>query len=589
MTIEAKDINQNTVGSATYNSTGAHDWENKSVTLTATGPVSYITVSFTGVDSGFWYGVYGPHVKNPVLQVSHGQMVTETTYEEVITYEEETYYTYETYYTTELVQPQTGLTVKVYNQLPTSNPQRSDTAYNLCKTTTLTSINHNWGGGDILGCGSDRVMLHYTGYITPTENITSFRGLADDGFYLDINGVNVINNWTLKGCGGNWNPVSLEAGKTYEIDAWFFEWGGGACSILNYQSNSGSGVVPEAWYTNAISAPLIKDPALLEILNEAEAEHDVALQVWNSTEQTYNAKVSTKDTASADLASSQTTLNEAEASKSVAQSQLNVETAELARLTTLNEEAQTKLVEATQVEATASQQKVEAVTKVEATSLEVSAATEELATTTEEAVATEASLNQTTLKVAEAQKVNDDKTETLVTTYKTAITKTEVVTEDVKTAPTDLIPEPPVEEGSKEIPAELTAENLMDVNLEAVDPTELTEAQAEQLVAAAMETFETAEQGSPEYEQALDALYLAAEQDDIVLDPALAAIPGLAAATELINFFGNAGADMSPKVREESEKIVVTAVVAAGAAIQSAAAAASTASASSGGSRRIGK
>jgi hypothetical protein len=104
-----------------------------------------------------------------------------------------------------------------------------------------------------------------------------------------------------------------------------------------------------------------------------------------------------------------------------------------------------------------------------------------------------------------------------------------------------------------------------------------------------METFETAEQGSEEYEQALDALYLAAEQDDIVLDPALAAIPGLAAATELVNFFGNAGADMSPKVREESEKIVVTAVVAAGAAIQSAAAAASTASAPSGGSRRIGK
>jgi hypothetical protein len=316
MTIEAKDINQNTVGSATYNSTGAHDWENKSVTLTATGPVSYITVSFTGVDSGFWYGVYGPHVKNPVLQVSHGQMVTETTYEEVITYEEETYYTYETYYTTELVQPQTGLTVKVYNQLPTSNPQRSDTAYNLCKTTTLTSINHNWGGGDILGCGSDRVMLHYTGYITPTENITSLMGQADDGFYLNINGSNVINNWTLKGCGGNWNPVTLEKGKTYEIDAWFFEWGGGACSILNYQSNNGSGVVPESWYTNAISAPLIKDPALLEILNEAEAEHDVALQVWNSTEQTYNAKVSTKDTASADLASSQTTLNEAEAAKS---------------------------------------------------------------------------------------------------------------------------------------------------------------------------------------------------------------------------------------------------------------------------------
>jgi hypothetical protein len=198
-------------------------------------------------------------------------------------------------------------------------------------------------------------------------------------------------------------------------------------------------------------------------------------------------------------------------------------------------------------------------------------------------------LNAASLKVVEAQKVNDERTETLVTTYKTAVTETEVVSEDDKTAPTDTIPEPPVEEGSKEIPAELTAENLMDVNLEAVDPTELTEAQAEQLVEAALETFLTAEEGSEEYEQALDALYLAAEQDDIVLDESLAAIPGLAGAVEVLNFLGNAGADMSPKVREESEKIVVTAVVAAGAAIQSAAAAASTASAPSGGSRRIGK
>jgi hypothetical protein len=525
MTVEAKDINQNPVGSATYTSTGSHEWENKSVSLVATGPVSYITVSFSGIDNGFWYGTYGPHFKNPTLQISHGQMVTETTYEEVITYEEETYYTYETYYTTELVKTEGTLNVKIN--------EGGQATFNAPAGAVFVSSNLRYEAIARPTCGKD-IAPQLTGLSTIT--------------------IQALNSVWGDPCGG---------------------WQKHVTGTLTYLGQP--------------TAPLIRDPALLEILNEAEAEHDVALQVWNSTEQTYNAKVLTKDTASADLASSQTTLNEAEAAKSVAQSQLNVETAELARLTTLNEEAQTKLVEATQVEATASQQKVEAVTKVEATSLEVSAATEELATTTEEAVATEASLNQTTLKVAEAQKVNDDKTETLVTTYKTAITKTEVVTEDVKTAPTDLIPEPPVEEGSKEIPAELTAENLMDVNLEAVDPTELTEAQAEQLVEAAMETFETAEQGSEEYEQALDALYLAAEQDDIVLDPALAAIPGLAAATELVNFFGNAGADMSPKVREESEKVVVTAVVAAGAAIQSAAAAASTASAPSGGSRRIGK
>jgi hypothetical protein len=123
----------------------------------------------------------------------------------------------------------------------------------------------------------------------------------------------------------------------------------------------------------------------------------------------------------------------------------------------------------------------------------------------------------------------------------------------------------------EELPEELSAEELMQVDLEQIVATELSEAQVEALVEAALETFETAEQGSPEYEQALEALFVAAQADDIVLDEALAAIPllgdVLGGATELVNFLGNAGADMSPQVREDSEKIVVTAVVAVQAAL----------------------
>jgi hypothetical protein len=138
--------------------------------------------------------------------------------------------------------------------------------------------------------------------------------------------------------------------------------------------------------------------------------------------------------------------------------------------------------------------------------------------------------------------------------------------------------EPPIIEpeeesitSAEELPEELSAEELMQVDLEQIVATELSEAQVEALVEAALETFETAEQGSPEYEQALKALFVAAQADDIVLDEALAAIPllgdVLGGATELINFLGNAGADMSPQVREQSEKIVVTAVVAVQAAL----------------------
>jgi hypothetical protein len=138
--------------------------------------------------------------------------------------------------------------------------------------------------------------------------------------------------------------------------------------------------------------------------------------------------------------------------------------------------------------------------------------------------------------------------------------------------------EPPIIEpeeesitSAEELPEELSAEELMQVDLEQIVATELSEAQVEALIEAALETFETAEQGSPEYEQALEALFVAAQADDIVLDEALAAIPllgdVLGGATEIINFLGNAGADMSPQVREDSEKVVVTAIVAVQAAL----------------------
>lgn len=128
-------------------------------------------------------------------------------------------------------------------------------------------------------------------------------------------------------------------------------------------------------------------------------------------------------------------------------------------------------------------------------------------------------------------------------------------------------------------------------NLVETAPEDLTDAQVEQLVEAAMVVFETAEQGSPEYEQALEALAVAAEADDSELPSELAAIPLLGdvagAALEVFNNLGNVGADMAPEVREEAEKTVIATVIAAGAAInavQSATAAATSAAATASGS-----
>jgi hypothetical protein len=149
---------------------------------------------------------------------------------------------------------------------------------------------------------------------------------------------------------------------------------------------------------------------------------------------------------------------------------------------------------------------------------------------------------------------------------------------DPEPLPETIEPTPPVIEpeeesitSAEELPEELSSEQLMEVDLSQIIATELSEAQVEALIEAALETFETAEQGSEEYVQALEALFVAAQADDVVLDESLAAIPllgdVLGGAVEALNFLGNAGADMSPQVREDSEKVVVTAIVAVQAAL----------------------
>jgi hypothetical protein len=98
-----------------------------------------------------------------------------------------------------------------------------------------------------------------------------------------------------------------------------------------------------------------------------------------------------------------------------------------------------------------------------------------------------------------------------------------------------------------------------------IDPSDLTDEQALELFALALEVFETAEVGSEEYQQALNALMIVAQSDDPELPAALAAIPLLGdvagAILDIFNSLGNVGADMSPQVRETAEKIVVVSIV----------------------------
>jgi hypothetical protein len=323
-------------------------------------------------------------------------------------------------------------------------------------------------------------------------------------------------------------------------------------------------------YLGQPTAPLIKDPSLLPALQQAQADLVDAENDLDLATTTFNEVDSKLDAANSQLQTAQNTLS--------------TETQKSQELQTSNEAAQQDLAAKQETQRLAQQTYDESVTSLSgATSNEATSKAEEDQAAANYLASQEATSDATSNKTAAETE--------LAKAEASATTSNEDVLSEPRisfTAIEDLLkqepPKPePEEEGSAEIPAVI--ENLMDVDLNAVDPTELTEAQAEQLVVAALEAFETAEEGSAEYEQALDALFLAAQQDDIQVDPALEAIPGVgqaaAAVVAIFNIVGNVGADISPEKRKEAQTLVVTTLV-----VGQIAQAAAMASASSGGSFR---
>ena len=383
-----------------------------------------------------------------------------------------------------------GLKADIYTFDPQNYyPERSTTEHTFCKTITVDNIDRDWGGGNIEGCGDDFVMIHYTGFITvSTTDNYEFLAQADDGWYMTIGNTVVNDNWVLKGCGGWWSqPIELEAGKSYPIDAWFYEYGGGACNQLLYLNTYTWAVVPATWFSQNEQTPVtyIKDPALLVLLEQAQQVYDNAILEY--------------------------------------------------------EQAQTELSLLTQELVTLQEKQSEIVGIIESAQNLVTLTEQELYVSKQELEA--------------------------IPPFREP-TPTPEKTEEPVEEPAENEPEPlpePVTPSTPEV-----SEPELPVDVSTVDPQSLSTEQVAALVSVANEILNNSEQGSPEYEEALEALFVAAQADDIVLSEELSAIPGAEALVGAINFIGNVGADMSPKVREESEKIVVTAIVAVGAAVNAA-------------------
>jgi outer membrane biosynthesis protein TonB len=291
---------------------------------------------------------------------------------------------------------------------------------------------------------------------------------------MTLDGMVINDNWVLKGCGGWWSQkFHLEAGRSYQLDAWYYEWSGGACSTLYYDNGYTWGVIPASWYSQNDYSEItyVHDPALLVILQEKQVAHNQASSGLLVAEESYTS----------------------------AQDGYN-------RALTLTEQT--------------------AQTKSEA---------EAVVPPLEEAL-------QNALDMRDS-----------IQPYIPYIEPESTPTPTPEPEPS---PEPTVEP--------------------TVEPTPPTE------------------------EEVMEELWAEATADDIVVSEELAAIPVLGSAivalADAINFVGNVGADMSPEVREQSEKVVVSAVIvtqiatqAAATATMAAASASASASASSSGSSSAGR
>lgn len=165
-----------------------------------------------------------------------------------------------------------GVTMTVYNGFNDMNSQPwiAVPEQEPCFTGIVPNINADWGGGPAVEtCDADFFLVHYNGWLTvPESGAYEFLALVDDGWHMSINEQLINDNWVPKGCGGWWSGpnegyIELTAGISYLLDAWMYEWGGGACAILYYSNGINWGVIPTEWLTTQPLPESTPEPSII--------------------------------------------------------------------------------------------------------------------------------------------------------------------------------------------------------------------------------------------------------------------------------------------------------------------------------------
>jgi len=107
-------------------------------------------------------------------------------------------------------------------------------------TRTDSSVNFNWGSGfGDPNVGADLFSVRWTGRITPPfSERYRFYANTDDGAWLWVNNVKLVDNWTDHGPTETSGTITLTAGVRYDITMEYYEKVGGALVQLLWSSPS---------------------------------------------------------------------------------------------------------------------------------------------------------------------------------------------------------------------------------------------------------------------------------------------------------------------------------------------------------------
>lgn len=190
-----------------------------------------------------------------------------------------------------------GLNVAVYTYEGGGSPDRTAT-YTLCPNawTHADNIDSDFDQlGSVAGCQPDSVIVHYTGFITfPDSGSYSFLALADDGFWMALDGNAVITgDWYDKGRDGNpYQNVTIVGGQEYAIDAWFYENGGGANATLQYMlegRDSNWITVPTDFFKTA------SVPKTIDVSFDTEGGEEISTVTYNNGDAGLVLPIPTRD------------------------------------------------------------------------------------------------------------------------------------------------------------------------------------------------------------------------------------------------------------------------------------------------------